>query len=40
MLLAPADHFLEKYKNYINSIILILVALYLIYLGFTRLYMK
>ena len=40
VLLAPADHFLGKYKNYINSIILILVALYLIYLGFTCLYLK
>ncbi|MEI7501536.1 MAG: GAP family protein [Bacteroidota bacterium] len=40
VLLAPVDHFLGKYKNYINTIILILVALYLIYLGFSRLYMK
>ncbi len=40
VLLAPVDHFLGKYKNYINSIILILVALYLIYLGFTRLYLN
>ena len=37
VLLSPVDHFLGKYKNYINSIILILVAIYLIYLGFTRL---